>query len=346
VLVQDYHFALLPRMIRQRLPKATIIAFWHIPWPNPEAFAICPWRVELLDGLLGGDILGFHTQFHVNNFLESVDRFVEARIDRETSAVVLRGRSTAVHRYPISIEWPPEPLARAIPIDEARERVRVRFNLPRGHKVGIGVERLDYTKGIVERIDAVARLFERQPEWVGRFTFIQIAAPSRATIGDYQNYATRVKRRVEEINARYADAVHPPIILLAEHHEPDAVYEYLRAADVCVVSSLHDGMNLVAKEFVAAHDDERGVLVLSQFAGASRELAEALIVNPYDAEQCAAALGVALAMTPEEQRDRMRLMRNIIREFNVYRWAGRMLLDAAAMRHRKRFNDQAEAQVV
>jgi len=346
VLIQDYHFALLPRMVRERLPKATIITFWHIPWPNPEAFAICPWRVELLDGLLGGDILGFHTQFHVNNFLESVDRFVEARIDRETSAVVCRGRSTAVHRYPISIEWPPAPLAHAIPIDEARERVRVRFSLPRGHKLGVGVERLDYTKGIVERIDAVARLFERQPEWVGRFTFIQIAAPSRATIGDYQDYATRVKRRVEEINARYTDAAHPPIILLAEHHEPDAVYEYLRAADVCVVSSLHDGMNLVAKEFVASHDDERGVLVLSQFAGASRELAEALIVNPYDAEQCAAALGVALAMTPEEQRDRMRLMRNIIREFNVYRWAGRMLLDAAAMRHRKRFNDQAEAQVV
>jgi trehalose 6-phosphate synthase len=344
VLVQDYHFALLPRMIRQRLPKATIIAFWHIPWPNPEAFAICPWRVELLDGLLGADILGFHTQFHVNNFLDTVDRFVEARIDRETSEVVCRGARTAVHRYPISIEWPPVPLAHAVPVDEARERVHVRFNMPRSHKIGVGVERLDYTKGIVERIDAVARLFELEPQWVGKFTFIQIAAPSRATIGNYRDYAARVQARVEAINEKYKDAAHPPIILLAEHHEPDAVYEYLRACDVCVVSSLHDGMNLVAKEFIAAREDEQGVLVLSQFAGASRELAQALIVNPYDTEECAQALGVALAMPPEEQRDRMRLMRNITREFNVYRWAGRMLLDAAAMRHRQRFHDKTETQ--
>ena len=342
VLVQDYHFALLPRMIRERLPKATIITFWHIPWPNPEAFAICPWRVELLDGLLGSDILGFHTQFHCNNFLETVDRFVEARIDRETFTVVCRGERTAVHRYPISIEWPPAPLATALPVDEARERVRVRLNLPRGHKLGVGIDRLDYTKGIIERFNAVARLLELHPEWVGKFTFVQIAAPSRGTIGDYQEYAQRVHRLADEINSVYASAAHPPIMLLAEHHEPDAVYEYHRAADVCFVSSLHDGMNLVAKEFVAAHDDERGVLILSQFAGASRELPEALIVNPYDADQCASALHFALNMPVEEQRDRMRLMRNIIREFNVYRWAGRMLLDAAAMRQRKRFDDRVE----
>ncbi|MCC7328015.1 MAG: trehalose-6-phosphate synthase [Burkholderiales bacterium] len=338
VLVQDYHFALLPRMIRERLPKATIITFWHIPWPNPEAFAICPWRVELLDGLLGSDILGFHTQFHCTNFLETVDRFVEARIDRETFTVVCRGERTAVHRYPISIEWPPAPLAKAPPIDEARENVRVRLNLPRGHKLGVGLDRLDYTKGIIERFTAVGRLLELQPEWIGRFTFVQIAAPSRSTIDDYQDYANRVHRQVAQINDRYPNAAHPPIILLAEHHEPESVYEYHRAADLCFVSSLHDGMNLVAKEYVAARDDERGVLILSQFAGASRELPEALIVNPYDAEQCAAALGVALAMSDDEQRDRMRLMRNIIREFNVYRWAGRMLLDAAAMHQRKRFH--------
>jgi trehalose 6-phosphate synthase len=247
-----------------------------------------------------------------------------------------------VHRYPISIEWPPAPLARAQPVDDARERVRVRFAMPRGHKVGVGVERLDYTKGIVERVEAVGRLLEREPQWVGHFTFIQIAAPSRATIGDYRNYAARVAQRVADINARYASAAHPPIVLLAEHHEPDAVYEYLRACDVCMVTSLHDGMNLVAKEFVSAREDEQGVLILSQFAGASRELAEALVVNPYDTEQCAQALALALSMSPEEQRDRMRLMRNIIREFNVYRWAGRMLLDAAATRHRQRFNGRSD----
>jgi len=344
VLVQDYHFALLPRMIRERLPKATIITFWHIPWPNAEAFAICPWRVELLDGLLGSDIVGFHTQFHVNNFLECVDRFLEARIDRETFTVVAGGFRTAVHRYPISIAWPPAPLAHARPIEEARENARVRHGLPRGHRLGIGVDRLDYTKGIIERCNAVARLMEREPQWVGRFTFVQIAAPSRGTIGDYQDYAERVHKRVDEINARFPNAAHPPIILLHEHHEPDSVYEYLRAADVCMVSSLHDGMNLVAKEYIACHDDDSGVLILSQFAGASRELPEALIVNPYDAEQCAQALGVALSMPTEEKRARMRLMRNIIREFNVYRWAGRMLLDAAAMHQRKRFRDRIETQ--
>jgi trehalose 6-phosphate synthase len=343
VLVQDYHFALLPRMIRDRLPKAIIITFWHIPWPNPESFAICPWRAELLDGLLGSDILGFHTQFHCNNFLDTVDRLVEARVDRETFTVTCRGARTAVHRYPISIEWPPSPLARVPKVDEARERVRVRLNLPRGHRLGVGIDRLDYTKGILERFNAVARLLELQPEWIGRFTFVQIAAPTRGTIDDYHDYARRVTKLAAEINDRYAQAAHPPIMLLAEHHEQESVYEHHRAADVCFVSSLHDGMNLVAKEFVAARDDERGVLILSQFAGASRELPEALIVNPYDADQCASALHLALTMPAEDQRVRMRLMRNIVREFNVYRWAGRMLLDAASTRQRNRFRDRTEA---
>jgi trehalose 6-phosphate synthase len=343
ILVQDYHFALLPRMIRERLPKAIIITFWHIPWPNPESFAICPWRAELLDGLLGSDIIGFHTQFHCNNFVDTVDRVVEARVDRETLSVVCRGARTAVHRYPISIEWPPTPLQYAPAVDDARERVRVRLNLPRPHRLGIGIDRLDYTKGILERFSAVARLLELHPEWIGRFTFVQIAAPTRGTIDEYQDYADRVRRHAAEINARYSGTPHPPLVLLNEHHEQESVYEHHRAADLCFVSSLHDGMNLVAKEFVAARDDERGVLILSQFAGASRELPEALIVNPYDADECAEALHLALSMPAEEQRIRMRLMRNIVREFNVYRWAGRMLLDAASMRERKRFRDRIDA---
>ncbi len=345
ILVQDYHFALLPRMIRDRLPKAIIITFWHIPWPNPESFAICPWRAELLDGLLGSDIIGFHTQFHCNNFVDTVDRVVEARVDRETLSVVCRGARTAVHRYPISIEWPPAALAFTPAVDEARERVRVRLNLPRPHRLGIGIDRLDYTKGILERFSAVARLLELHPEWIGQFTFVQIAAPTRGTIDEYRDYADRVRQHAADINARYANTPHPPIVLLNEHHEQESVYEHHRAADLCFVSSLHDGMNLVAKEFVAARDDERGVLILSQFAGASRELPEALIVNPYDADECASALHIALSMSAEEQRIRMRLMRNIVREFNVYRWAGRMLLDAAAMRERKRFRDRIDAPV-
>ncbi len=336
VLVQDYHFALLPRMIRERLPNATILTFWHIPWPNPEAFAICPWADELLDGMLGSSILGFHTQFHCNNFLDTVDRLLEARVDREAFTISFRKQSTAVHRYPISIEWPPAPLASAKPVAEARRAVRERLQLPADHRLGVGIDRLDYTKGIIERFNAVGRLMELEPRWRGSFTFVQIAAPTRATIDDYRDYATRVKALADEINGRYSDARYPPIVLFAEHHEPDAVYEYHRAADLCFVSSLHDGMNLVAKEFVAARDDEQGVLILSQFAGASRELPEALIVNPYNADQCAAALHLALTMPEADQREKMRFMRGVVREFNVYRWAGRMLLDAAVMRQRGR----------
>jgi len=337
VLAQDYHFALLPRIIREQLPDATIITFWHIPWPNPEAFSICPWRAELLAGLLGSSILGFHTQYHCNNFMDTVDRLLEARVDREAFTITFRGRTTAVHRYPISIEWPPHALARVRPIAEARKVVREKLGMPADHRIGIGIDRLDYTKGILERLNAVARLLELEPRWVGRFTFVQIAAPSRSTIADYREYAARVRLLAAEINTRFAGAKVPPILLVTEHHEAEDVYEYYRAADLCFVSSLHDGMNLVAKEFVASRDDEEGVLVLSQFAGASRELPEALIVNPYDADQCANALHTALTMDADEQHERMRFMRGVVREFNVYRWAGRMLLDAAVMRQRGRF---------
>jgi len=343
VLVQDYHFALLPRMIREALPAATIVTFWHIPWPNPEAFAICPWREELLDGLLGSSILGFHTQFHCNNFVDTVDRTLEARVDRETFVVSYRGAPTKVKRYPISIEWPvPERLVDK-PLEQCRQAVRQRHQLPASHAIGVGIDRLDYTKGVEERLRAVQRLLEIQPQWVGKFTFIQIAAPTRASIEEYQHYEARVRALVARINGRYAKAIHPPIILVATHHEPDQVYEYYRASELCFVSSLHDGMNLVAKEFVASRDDERGVLILSQFTGAARELPEAVIVNPYDTDQCATALHMALEMPAGEQRARMRLMRGLIQEFNVYRWAGRMLIDAAAMRNRRRlFQRDAE----
>ncbi|MDB4885572.1 MAG: hypothetical protein JWN79_1010 [Gemmatimonadetes bacterium] len=337
VLVQDYHLALVPRMVRERLPAATIITFWHIPWPNPEAFAICPWREQLLDGLLGSSILGFHTRFHCNNFVDTVDRQLEARVDRETFGVTYRGQRTLVKRYPISVEWESAGARGAPPADEARVRVRTRLGLPREQALGVGVDRLDYTKGIEERFRAVERLFELFPEWIGRFTFVQIAAPTRASIEEYQTYDHRVRALAARINGRFAREGRPAIILMVKHHEPSEVNEYYRAAELCFVSSLHDGMNLVAKEFVAARDDEDGVLVLSQFTGAARELPEALVVNPYDADQCGAALHVALEMPAEARRARMRLMRGLVQEFNVFRWAGRMLLDAAAIRTRGRF---------
>lgn len=335
VLVQDYHFALLPRMIRERLPEATVITFWHIPWPNPESFAICPWREEILTGLLGSSILGFHTQFHCNNFVDTVDHFIEARVDRESFTVSLGGRPTAVRRYPISIAWPPEAAMVANPVAQCAVELRDRYSLPRDHRICIGIDRLDYTKGILERFRAVERLLELKPEWIGRFSLLQIAAPTRSSIDEYQSHEAQVKALASRINERFAAAGRPsPIILKVEHHDAHEVYAFYRAADCCFVSSLHDGMNLVAKEFIAARDDERGVLILSQFTGAARELPEALIVNPYDSDQCAAALHLALTMPAGAQRDRMRLMRGLVREFNVYRWAGRMLLDAAAMRKR------------
>jgi trehalose 6-phosphate synthase len=343
VLVQDYHFALLPRMIREALPAATIISFWHIPWPNPESFAICPWREELLDGMLGSSILGFHTQFHCNNFVDTVDRQLEARVDRETFTVSYRRALTAVKRYPVSIEWPPPADLTAKSVADCRADVRRRHGLPDDHALGVGVDRLDYTKGVEERLRAVERLLERHPQWAGRFTFIQIGAPTRTNIEEYQHYHARVRALVARINERFGALDHPPVILLSVHHEPAEVYEHYRAADVCFVSSLHDGMNLVAKEFVAARDDERGVLVLSQFTGAARELPEAVIVNPYDADECAAALHAALVMPEKEQRTRMRLMRGLVQEFNVFRWAGRMLIDAAGMRNRSRLLDRLAA---
>jgi trehalose 6-phosphate synthase len=342
VLVQDYHLALLPKMIRDDMPEATIITFWHIPWPNPESFAICPWREEVLAGMLGSSILGFHTQFHCNNFVDTVDRFLEARVDRESFNVSFGGKHTAVQRYPISIAWPPEPelLQRSIP--DCRNKIRQLNDLPSGHKLGVGVDRMDYTKGIVERFRAIERLLELNPDWIGRFSFVQIAAPTRSDIDEYQHHEAQVRAMAARINSRFDRQGPPPILLKIEHHNPREVYEYFRAADLCFVSSLHDGMNLVAKEFVAARDDERGVLILSEFTGAARELSEALIVNPYDADQCAAALHLALTMPESEQRDRMRLMRGLIAEYNVFRWAGRMLLDAAAMRRRSRLTDKKE----
>ncbi len=336
VLVQDYHFALLPKLIRDKLPTATIIMFWHIPWPNAESFGICPWREEILEGLLGSSILGFHTRVHCNNFIDSIDRLLEARIDRNSSTVSYGGKMTAVNPYPISIEWPLQWLGHQRPVQECRIKLREMYGMPTDRLIGLGVERLDYTKGILERFMAVERLLELQPEWIGKFTFVQIAAPSRSVIEQYHHFTGQVSALAEQINKRFGQDGYEPICLRIQHHAPAQVYECYRGADVCVVSSLHDGMNLVAKEFVGARDDEQGVLILSQFAGASRELTEALVINPYDIDQFAAALHLALTMPKVEQRARMQSMRGLIQEFNVYRWAGRMLMDAARMRQKER----------
>jgi alpha,alpha-trehalose-phosphate synthase [UDP-forming] len=337
VLVQDYHFALLPAMVRAKLPRATILTFWHIPWPNPESFGICPWRRQILEGMLGSTILGFHTNFHCKNFIETVDRYLEARIEHEHSTIRFGGEETLIQSYPISIDWPDAQAQAAWPsIEACRRAVFERLGLAPGTSLAVGVDRFDYTKGILERLHAVERLLEKRPEWIGRFVFVQVAAPTRSTLEEYRSFQDRIERVAQRINNRFGRTGYQPVHLLAQHHEPDQVTELFRAADVCVVTSLHDGMNLVCKEFVAARDDEHGVLILSRFAGAARELPEALIVNPYHVEETADALHRAATMPPAEQRERMASLRMTVHEFNVFRWAGRMLADAARWRMRER----------
>jgi trehalose 6-phosphate synthase len=346
VLIQDYHLALVPKLVRDHLPHATIITFWHIPWPNPESYAICPWYRDILEGLLGSSILGFHTRFHCSNFIKTVDSSLETRIDWDSSTISYGGKLTTVNHYPISIEWPSRMFLGQPPVPDCRTHVRAMYGLPPTHRVGVGVERLDYTKGILERFLAVERLLELQPEWVGKFSFLQLAAPSRSKIDEYQRLAERITALADRINRRFGRDGYRPIHIKIKHHSSEEIATYYRAADLCVVSSLHDGMNLVAKEFVAARDDEQGVLILSQFTGAATELAEALVVNPYNIDQSAAAMHLALTMPGTEQRARMRSLRGIVQEFNVYRWAGRMLMDAARMRQRARlFRQMGERDV-
>lgn len=342
ILVQDYHFAVLPRMLLERLPRATILTFWHIPWPNAETFGICPWKEEIIHGMLGSTILGFHTQFHCNNFLETVDRYVESRIDREHMSVTLGGHETLVRPYPISIEWPPVAMQNQKPAPECRRAIQERFGLAPDVRIAVGVERFDYTKGVLDRMRAVGELLTHHPEWRERFVFIQAAAPTRSKLETYRSLQQEAFDLARAINEKFGNGDFEPIRLVVRHHEPHEVYELFRAADVCVVSSLHDGMNLVAKEFVAARDDEQGVLVLSSFAGASRELSEALIVNPYDARGVAEAIHQALTMPIEEQRERIHLMRTLVQDRNVYRWAGQILRDAARLRRRQRVLDLVE----
>src|SRR4030081_293024 len=332
VLVQDYHFALLPRLIKQRRGDARGAIFWHIPWPNQEAFGICPWQRELVDGLLGADLIGFHIQSHCNNFLQTADRIVESRIDRERFSVQRHGHLTMVRPFPISVDFtdaggetaqePPyverTALLKALGIEAAF--------------VGVGVDRLDYTKGILERFLAIERFLEKYPRYQGQFTFIQIGAPSRTHIKRYHDLQAEIEAEAQGINWRFEKEKWKPVVLLNRHHTHKEILKYYRSADLCLVTSLHDGMNLVAKEFVAARDDENGVLILSIFTGAARELRDPLQVNPYDIDQTAEAIRAALEMEPEEKQLRMQRMRRTVREHNVYYWAGSLITELCELR--------------
>jgi trehalose 6-phosphate synthase len=329
VFVQDYHFALLPKLVKQRLPGAIVFQFWHIPWPNPEAFRICPWKQELLDGLLGNDLLAFHIQYHANNFLEAIDRELEARIDRERFTVTFRGSTTLVRPHPISVDF--DAITAQASSPETADLVgalRRRHGLE-GVRVLLAAGRLDYTKGVVERLSAFDRLLKRRPDLVEKVALVEIGVPSRTHIRTYQRLQDDLDRLVEEINWRYGTSTWRPVVFIKEHQDPRTLIAFYRLADACLVTSLHDGMNLVAKEFVAARSDGRGVLVLSRFTGAARELTQALLVNPYAVDATAEALAQALSMTPEEEQARMARLRETVRDYNVYKWAGRLLAEAA-----------------
>ena len=344
VLVQDYHFALVPQMIKEKRPDARVAIFWHIPWPNPEAFGICPWQRQLVDGLLGADLIGFHVQSHCNNFLQTVDRVVESRIDREHFSVLRHGHSTLVRPFPISVAFGDDDL-----MDKAQDEPLFwydeRASLLRGLGVeatylGIGVDRVDYTKGILERFLAIERFLEKYPSYQGKFSFVQIGAPSRTHIKRYHDLLAEVEAEAERINWRFQAGKWKPIVFLARQHSHKEIEPYYRTADLCLVTSLHDGMNLVAKEFLATRKDERGVLILSQFTGAARELRDALLINPYDIEQCAEAIRVALEMAPEEKHLRVQRMRRTIKENNIYRWAGNLITELCEVRLDKSGSDE------
>lgn len=336
VLVQDYHFALAPQTIRQRLPLATIVAFWHIPWPSAPNYAICPWARDLLQGLLASSIVGFQTPQDCRNFLETVECVLGARVSRTRDAITHAGRRTLVRAYPVSIEWPNRWACQAPCIETCRAAVRGDLRLPADIKLGVGVDRLDYTKGINEKFLAVERMLELFPELRERFVFVQIAEPSRDCLPAYRGLRASIVATADRINLRFGTDRYRPIILLETRHEPAEVYRFLRAADLCYVGSLQDGMNLVAKEFIAARDDERGVLILSKFAGAARELTKAVLVDPCAIDEAARALSRALRMSDDEQANRMRTMRAIVAEFNTYQWAGAMLADATRLRTESR----------
>jgi alpha,alpha-trehalose-phosphate synthase [UDP-forming] len=334
LLIQDYHFALLPRMVKQVRPDVRIAIFWHIPWPNPEAFGICPWQRELLDGLLGADLVGFHTQAHCNNFLETVDAALESRIEWEHFAVKRSGQTTTVRPFPISVDFR-ETQTAATEITASPYELRATLLKNLGIKasfLGVGVDRVDYTKGILERFRGVERFLEKYPTYLGKFTFVQIGAPSRTHIQRYHDFLDEVQAEANRINTRFQTPDWRPIALLIRHHSHNEIMPYYRAADLCMVTSLHDGMNLVAKEFVATREDEEGALILSQFTGASRELRDALIVNPYDADQLAESIRMALEMDAQERHQRMQRMRRIVREHNVYHWAGNLISELSEIR--------------
>jgi trehalose-6-phosphate synthase len=330
VLIQDYHFALLPEMIRKVKPDARIAIFWHIPWPNPESFGICPWQKDILRGMLSADLIGFHTQYHCNHFLETVNTTMESRVGWDDFSVKMSGHTTFVKPFPISIEFTRKDYDNRMLPSKSASQLLQEHGIP-AKLMGIGVDRIDYTKGIIEKFLGVERFFEKYPSFKGKFTFVQIGAPSRIFLKNYSDIMHEVEKEADRINQRFKGKNWKPILFLERHHSHQEINPYYAAADFCIVSSLHDGMNLVAKEFVATRNNNSGSLILSRFTGASQELHGALIINPYDIEETADTIKYALEMEPEEQYQRMSQMRQAILRNNIFTWASELLKTMASI---------------
>ena len=329
IFIQDYHFTLLAKMIKEKRPDVIIALFWHIPWPNPEVFSICPYQHEILDGMLSCDLVGFHVQFHCNNFLDTANRLLECRVDTEKFSIVRSGMETHVRSFPISVD-----VSMAMSMVKAarpqKQRIIEEYDL-KGKIIALGVERIDYTKGIIERVLAIDRFLEKNPEYKNKFVFIQLAAPSRTHIKRYHDLIAEIDELIEKKNWKYSNGAWKPIIYLKKQFSPEEIAPFYALADVCIVSSLHDGMNLVAKEFIASREDLGGSLILSSFTGASKELTDAIQINPYAIEEFADSIKLAVEMPQAEKRRRMENMRRVVSENNVYKWAASIITDLTAL---------------
>ncbi|OGC07013.1 trehalose-6-phosphate synthase [candidate division WOR-1 bacterium RIFOXYD2_FULL_36_8] len=329
VFIQDYHLTLVPKLLREINPEIKTALFWHIPWPNPEAFRICPWKDEILRGMLGADLLGFHIPYHVDNFLNTVDQTLEVRVDKVSSTIISSGRETLVKPFQISVDYEKMSSDANLPeLQSEIERLKKEYGLE-NRLIGVGSDRLDYTKGIPERFNAIDKFFEKYPEFIGKFTFIQAGVLSRIHIQRYKDLNDEINAQVERINWKYCnDSCNgnwSPIILVRRQFSQKELVAIYVMADICIVSSLHDGMNLVAKEYIATADPKKGMLILSRFTGAARELTDALLVNPYAPDAFADSIKTGLEMPQDEKEKRMLKMKSIVSENNIYRWAGKII---------------------
>ena len=320
VLVQDYHFALLSRLIKEQRPELTVGQFWHIPWPTYEIFRTCPWQEEILDGLLGNDLLGFHTQSYCHNLLETVEHTLKAKVDHNRSTLTYRGKTTLVQPFPISVDF--DRLSQEAgneAVEREMESLSHEFDLA-GKYVGVGMDRMDYTKGIPERLQALDKFFENFPDYRGKVVFIQAGMPSRTQIESYQKINERIDDLASSINSKYGNDSWKPLIMMTRQLTLATLAALRRLANFCVVSSVHDGMNLVAKEYVSSRIDGDGVLILSQFTGAVDEMPEALLINPYAITEFANQIKKAVEMPEAERRRRMKAMRETVASHNIYWW--------------------------